>query len=178
MYFCPKCNFTFDIGKSTNLEVNEKNIIKKSADIFKKIENKEDLNFYKTDIKLDEIIKNSKYKKLTEEEKKSIHKLLEEEPIGGIEFKCVNCNYALEINESILLYELDMNNKIDKMKTLEENELYCKNPILPRTHDYICKNQSCETNKSNLKVKKEAVFYRENDSMRVNYICCICYYGW
>ena len=177
MYFCPKCHFTFDIGKSSNNIINEKNILKKSVDIFKKIENKEDLSNFKTDIKLDEIIKNIKYKKLNEEEKLQINKLYEDIQSSGIEFKCTNCNNSIEIKNSILLYELDMYNKNDKNKTIEENQLYCNNPILPRTHDYICKNELCETNK-NSKINKESVFYRDNNSMKVNYICCICYYNW
>ena len=94
MYFCPKCHFSFDIGKASNVDVNEKNSIKKVADIFKKIENKEDLFGFQTDIKIDEIIKNSKYKKLTDEEKNNIQKLYEEETINDIEFKCNNCNYC------------------------------------------------------------------------------------
>lgn len=177
MYFCPKCHFSFDIGKSSNVVLDEKNIIKKSVDIFKLIENNEDLSKYKTDIKIDEITKNSKYKKLSNEDKNKISKLYEDVPYGSIEFKCTNCNNSLEIKESILLYELDVNSKNDKIKTNEENQLFCNNPALPRTHDYICKNEFCDTNK-NSKINKEAVFYRENNSMKVNYICCICYHNW
>lgn len=177
MYFCPKCHFSFDIGKSSNVVVNEKVVIKKVADIFKKIENKESLTNYTTDIKIEDITKNAKYKKLSDEEKNNINKLYEEIPSSGIEFKCTNCNYSVEIKESILLYELDINSKNEKIKSIEENQLYCNNPILPRTHDYICKNEYCETNKNN-KINKEAVFYRENNSMKINYICCICYYNW
>jgi len=125
---------------------------------------------------MDEIIKNVKYKKLNDEQKLQIQQLFDEGVSSGIEFKCNNCNYTLDIKESTLLYELDMNTSNDKIKSLEETELFCKNPILPRTHDYICKNDTCPTNKN--KIKKEAVFYREKDSMKVNYICCICYNGW
>jgi hypothetical protein len=148
MYFCPKCHFSFDIGKSSNVTVSEKNILKRTVDIFKKIENNENLSKYSTDITLEEITKNIKYKKLSDEDKNNINKLYEDIPSSGIEFKCNNCNNTIEIQESILLYELDLNNKNENIKTLEENELYCNNPILPRTHDYICKNEFCETNKN------------------------------
>jgi len=177
MYFCPKCHFSFDIGKSSNVFIDEKNVIKKSADIFKKLENNEDLSNFKTDVKIEEITKNIKYKKLNDNEKTKITKLYNDVITSGIEFKCTNCNNSVEIKESILLYELDMNSKNNNIKTLEENQLYCNNPILPRTHDYICKNEFCETHK-NSKIKKESVFYRENNSMKVNYICCICYFNW
>lgn len=176
MYFCPKCHFSFDIGKSSNEINNEKYIIKKVADIFKKLENNEDITIFKTDIKIDEIIKNSKYKKLTDKEKEDINKLYKNDTINGIEFKCTNCNYLHEIKDSILLYELDMNDKIEQIKTLDENKLMCKNPILPRTHDYICKNNECITHKD--KNNKEAIFFREINTMKINYICCICYFNW
>ena len=176
MYFCPKCHFSFDIGKSSNEINNEKYIIKKVADIFKKLENNEDITIFKTDIKIDEIIKNSKYKKLTDKEKEDIDKLYKNDIINGIEFKCTNCNYLHEIKDSILLYELDMNDKIEQIKTLDENKLMCKNPILPRTHDYICKNNECITHKD--KNNKEAIFFREINTMKINYICCICYFSW
>ncbi len=177
MYFCPKCHFSFDIGKSSNVSIDEKNVLKKAAEVFKKLENNEDFSRYTTDLKIEEITKNIKYKKLSEEDKQKITKLYEEAPSSGIEFRCTNCNNSLEIDKSILLYELDLNSKNEKIKSIEENQLYCSNPILPRTHDYICKNEFCETNK-NPKKEKEAVFYRETNSMKVKYICCICYYNW
>ena len=176
MYFCNECNYSYDIGKSTNLEVDNKTIIKKTPDIYKKLENNEDLKNYKTDIKIDDIKKNSKYKELDDNQKKNIDKLYEDTISSGINFKCTNCDHSKEITESILLYNLDLNNKTDKISTLNENKFICKNPILPRTHDYICKNNECNTIKQ--KINKEAVFYRETNSMKINYICCICYYGW
>lgn len=176
MYFCNECNYSYDIGKSTNLETDTKTVIKKIPDIYKKVENKEDLKDYKTDIKIDDIIKNSKYKDLDDAQKKNINKLYEESNNSGINFKCTNCGHSKEIKESVLLYNLDLNNKVEKIKTLEENMFICKNPILPRTHDYICKNDKCDTFKKN--INKEAVFYRETNSMRINYICCVCYYSW
>ena len=112
MYFCNECNYSYDIGKSTNLESDNKTIIKKIPDIYKKLENKEDLKNFKTDIKIDDIKKNSKYKDLDETQKKNINKLYEESYNIGINFKCTNCGHSKEIKESILLYNLDLNNKI------------------------------------------------------------------
>lgn len=180
MYFCPKCHFIFDIGKSSN-EIDkptEKILVKKVSEAIKKLENNEDFSNLKAEFKIEDLIKNSKYKKLSQEEKNILSVLFEETSNSGIEFKCNNCNYIKEIKETILLYEFDNNDNQEKIINLEENELYCKNPILPRTHDYICKNISCITNDSNKKIKKEAVFFREKDSFRINYICCRCYYSW
>lgn len=180
MYFCPKCHFTFDVGKIISINnVNEtnNNSIKKVADVFKKLENKEDLTNLKADFKFEDLTKNAKYKKLNQEEKNNVAKLFNDTPTTGIEFNCTNCNFTKKIEETILLYQLNMVNNEDKLKTLEENELISKNPILPRTHDYLCKNNMCITNTNN-KIKKEAVFLRENNSFKINYICCLCYYSW
>ena len=193
MYFCPKCNYLFDISKSSNMTEDNRIIIKKAVDVFKKLESKEDLTNYKAEFKQEELTKNSKYKKLSEEERKILESIFEESSISGAEFRCKNCNFVEKINETVLLYQYETQTNNINIKTLEENELICSNPTLPRTHDYICKNVSCstnkinsdtnkkETNKKNKKEesnKKEAVFYRDNNTFKVNYICCVCYYSW
>lgn len=180
MYFCPKCNYLFDISKSFGSEINEeKKILKKVNDAIKIFENKESLKNYKADFKIEELEKNIKYKKLSDDNKEMFNILFQLNTTNGAQFKCNNCNFTKEIIESVLLYQYDTVDKIDKIKSIEENELLCKNPILPRTHDYICKNISCLTNtKSKENNKKEAVFIREKNSYKINYICCVCYYSW
>ena len=94
----------------------------------------------------------------------------------GAEFKCDNCNYSKQIIETTLLYQITMDNKLEKIYTLDENELITKDPLLPHTRDYICKNPSCITHKNN--DIKNYIFYKEKNSYKVNYICCVCYYNW
>jgi hypothetical protein len=179
MYFCPKCNYSFDISKSFGSETsNEKNILKKVNDSIKIYESNESFKNYKADFKFEELEKNSKYKKLSDEDKEKFNVLFQLNTITGAQFKCNNCNFTKEINESVLLYQYDTIDKIDKIKSIQDNELISKNPILPRTHDYICKNNLCPTNKNSKNSKKEAVFFRDRDSFKVNYICCTCYYNW
>jgi hypothetical protein len=176
MYFCPKCSYVFDISKVSDRIEDNRVIIKKTVDIFKKLENNEDLSNYKTNIKQEDIMKNIKYNKLTEEDKDNINKLFNEPVQTGAEFKCNNCNYSENITKTVLLYQYDVNNNIVNIKNLEENQLICNNPILPRTHDYNCKNINCITNTK--KAPKEAVFLRDKDSFKINYICCVCYTNW
>jgi hypothetical protein len=177
MYFCPKCSYVFDISKNSDGKNNDdKPIIKKTADIFKKIENNEDLSNYKTIIKLEDITKNIKYKKLDEDAKNNIEKLFEESIQSGAIFQCNNCNYVENISKTVLLYQYNINNSTVNTKSIEENQLICNNPILPRTHDYICKNPNCKTNTKN--TQKEAVFIREKESFKITYICCVCYNNW
>jgi hypothetical protein len=177
MYFCPKCNYSFDIGKSVGSDDSEeKQLVKKVNDIIKHYEAGTSLNNFKAEFKKEDLEKNSKYKKLSEEEKLKFEVLFQLPQITGAQFRCNNCSFAKEITESVLLYELDMSDKYDKIRSIEDNQLICNNPILPRTHDYMCKNLECPTIKT--KIKKEAVFFREKYTYKVNYVCCICYHSW
>jgi hypothetical protein len=178
MYFCPKCNYSFDIGKSSNTNINEEKIIvKKVNDVIKTFESGTSLDNFKADFKKEDLEKNSKYKKLSDTDKEKFDVLFHLPPLSGAQFKCNNCSFTKEITESVLLYELDLSDKSEKVRSLEDNELICNNPILPRTHDYNCKNILCPTIKDK-KIKKEAVFFREKNSYKVNYICTLCFYSW
>ena len=75
-----------------------------------------------------------------------------------------------------MLYQINLEDKVTRVRSLEENELTTKDPLLPHTHDYTCKNPSCITHKN--PSAKDAVFFREKSSFKLNYICSICYYNW
>jgi hypothetical protein len=178
MYFCPKCNYSFDISKSSlSNDDNDKILIKKINEIINLYETNEDLTKYKVEFTLEDLEKNVKYKKLNSTEKEKFNVLFQKNNLVIAQFKCNNCNYMKDINESILLYEYDITNNQTKLKNLEDNELMSKNPILPRTRDYNCKNLNCNSLKDK-KINKEAVFFRDNETFKINYICCICYHNW
>lgn len=179
MYFCPQCYYSFDIVKATDGSNKEDTrvVLKKPSDAIKKVELDLDMTQFKADFKLDDLEKNTKYKKLSEDKQELLKKLFEESSISYAEFKCNNCNFIEPIKNSILLYQYDVDNNNEYIRTKEENMLACQNPILPRTHDYICKNEDCPTNKDK-KISKEAVFFRDNNSFKINYICCICLHNW
>lgn len=178
MYFCPNCSYLFDISKSSKVSKNDdiRILINKITDVFKKLEDKEDLTKYKASFSKDEMTKNKRYQKLIEEDKIKINVLFEEIVSSGAEFKCENCNFTKQITETTVLYQVNMEDKNIKIKSIEENELTCKDPLLPHTHDYTCKNPSCISHKD-IKLK-DAVFYKERNSYKVNYICTICFYNW
>ena len=180
MYFCPNCSYLFDISKSSKIskdtDVDTRTLIKKLTDAFKKLEEDDDLTKYKAEFLKDEMAKNKKYQKLKEKDKIKMNQLFEEIVSSGAEFKCENCNFTKQISETTLLYQINMEDKVVNIKTLEENELITKDPLLPHTHDYTCKNPGCITHK-NIDIK-DAVFYREKNSFKLNYICAICYYLW
>jgi hypothetical protein len=177
MYFCDKCFYIFDITKSSKVskEDNRKSIAKVS-DVFVKLDENEDFTKYKADFSKEELYKNKKYQKLDETEKTKINLLFEEMISSGAEFKCENCNYTKQITETTILYQINMEDKVEQIKNLEENELTTKDPTLPHTHDYTCKNPNCMTHKK--PELKDAVFLREKNSYKLNYICCVCYYNW
>jgi hypothetical protein len=177
MYFCPSCSYSFDIVKSSATNQKDSRIkIDKLSEAFKKFEDAdEDFSKYVAMFSREETNKNKRYQKLDEPQKVNFNQIFEELSAGTAEFRCNNCNNVQQIKETILLYNINMEENA-KVKTLEENEFICKDPILPRTHDYTCKNPNCITHKDSK--KKEAVFLKEKDSFKVNYICNVCYYSW
>jgi len=175
MFFCPNCSYLFDINKTGNTE-ELKIILSKITEIFEKIESNEDLTKYKTSISKDEIIKNKKYLKLNDKQKDNINNLYTDNINTNAEFKCNNCNFIKPITETIILYQLNNDDKIIKIKNIDENKLLSNDPLLPRTNNYICKNNTCKTHK-NIELK-EAVFYKDKNNYKVNYVCCVCYFNW
>ena len=178
MYFCPNCSYLFDIAKSSKVtkETDIRSSINKIQDAFKKLEDKEDLTKFKAEFSKDEMAKNKKYQKLKEEDKIKMNQLFEEIASSGAEFKCDNCSFTKQIIETTLLYQINLEDKVVKIKSLEENELISKDPLLPHTHDYTCKNPSCITHKN--PGMKDAVFLREKNTYKLNYICTVCFYNW
>jgi hypothetical protein len=185
MHFCSNCSYLFDISKSSI--VNDKKISRVQSsdsetesltlnDVFKKIEEKDDLTKYTVAFTKDELIKNKKYQKLTDENKQKLNTLFDENIYSGAEFKCNNCNNTKQINETTLLYEVNLDNTTNnKIKNMKENKLMCADQLLPHTQDYVCKNPECATHK-NAKLK-DAVFYKEKNSYNINYICTVCFYN-
>jgi len=178
MYFCPKCSYLFDISKSSNtIKIDDTRIsIDKITEVLSLFEEGKNFSNYKATFTKEEINKNKKFQKLKDDDKIKFNQLFEELTSSGAEFKCNNCNFSKQITETTLLYQLNMDEKVVKNYSLEENELMCKDPILPHTHDYTCKNTSCITHKE--PKKKDAIFYKDGTTYKVNYTCTICYYNW
>jgi hypothetical protein len=177
MFFCPNCSYLFDISKSLKTQVTDDRIlINKVNDAFIKLDENVDMTKYKATFLKEDMTKNKKYQKFTDENKIKMNLLFEEQVSSGAEFKCNNCNYIKPITETTLLYQINIEDKLEKVKTLQENQLLINDPLLPHTHDYTCKNPSCITHtKPEL---KDSVFMREKNSYKLNYICCICFYNW
>lgn len=177
MYFCQNCSYSFDIIKSSNLSVKDQRIeILKINEAIKLYEEHKDMSKYVALFNRDETSKNKKYQKLDDKQKAIFNQIFDVITSSGAEFRCNNCNNIQPINNTVLLYNLNMEEKNTFTRTLEENEFICNDPILPRTHDYTCKNPNCITHKD-IK-RKESVFYKEKNSFKVIYICTICFFSW
>ena len=178
MYFCSECTYSYDIVKSSLSSeiVDNRTKIEKLPDALKLFESGKDMTLYSAIFSREDTNKNKRYQKLSDPEKIKFNQIFENVISSGAEFKCNNCNNIEPIKETILLYNINLEDNNIKMKSLEENEFFCKDPILPRTHDYSCKNPNCITHKKT--DVKEAIFYKEKDSFKIKYICCVCYYSW
>lgn len=177
MNFCSNCSNILDCVKSSAI-ISDKKIIK-CNDLIKLIENNEDFTNYKVEFNKNDILENKKYLKYSEDIKKKINILFDNSTqlTTSAEYKCINCGFSKPITETTRLYynNIDNDNTI-YIKSLEENELYCVDPLLPHTKDYICKNPSCITHKQH--DLKDSVFYKDKKSYKVNYICSICFHNW
>jgi len=176
MYFCPKCNYSFDITKSSST-IDDRKPLDDPVDALKRLKANKNLLNYKATFTKEQLNEHKVYKKLSDEDKRKLVVLFDEnKTFGGIEFKCMNCNYRKQIKESIRLYQVNIDAKFTSYKSIEDNKILALNPIYPRTKDYECKNINCITHKDSM--IKEAVYFREKDSYQLNYLCTVCYNSW
>ena len=177
VFFCPECLYSLDIGKSSNVDDydDDRKVININEAI--KLLSKEGTNFqdFKPDFNKNDLLKNKKYQKLSVKDKSSLN-LLFTNKVSEADLKCSNCGYKKQVDETIKLYEFNVNDKTSSVRTLEDNKLLTLDPTLPRTRDFTCKNVNCTTHKN--KENKEAVFIRIPKSYNLSYICTTCYFSW
>lgn len=204
MFFCPKCDNGFyitknlpDVNNINKQDGGDKNITSSSEsslnpqEIVDKIINQQKIN--KADyenINLDDIIKSNSYKKLTTKDKELVYntvndnignkikKDLEDKPTKAknpMHFICKNCGYHEPIKGGTMIIS-----KSDVKTNVGENKVnasdYIKVKYFPRTRNYACPNKSCESIKN--AEKRSAVFFREQNSFKVKYICETCEEQW
>lgn len=183
MFFCPKCSYSLDLKKSSlignkQVIVSTKKIQVKSvaSGINKVIKENINPSEIKPTFSKEQMLKNKNYIKLSIQEKNKMLEIFNQ--IGGASgamFLCNNCNWKKEINNTIKLYSFNTQENVKKISPNEYVMIY-NNPILSRTKDYSCKNKDCISHKNF--DKKEAVFFHDNNSLQVKYICGACYSSW
>ena len=107
----------------------------------------------------------------TENIDKLLNQLFNKSLIG---FKCNNCGNIKKIDTTFLLFKED---RRKTSSTLEfDPTILIKDPTLPRTKDYSCKNIKCSSIKN--PETKEAIFIRNRNTYNLIYICTVCNSSW
>jgi len=183
MYFCPNCDNVFDITK--HIEIKHTGGATPNYDQIVKdiIEEKEEINI--DDVDVNALTKSNAYKKLKSRQKEYVYnRVMDLMPLNkkNLEdgtkivnerayFKCNNCGYLQKIKNGTLIFR-----RVSKVRTESYETIDVKNvvhsDILPRTRKYFCTNSNCESHKD--PNKKEAVFFRLNNTYRIKYICLAC----
>ena len=175
MFLCPKCDYSYMITKNKNLS-DDKIKITKINQVFKILD--ENLNAYKFDFSLDKLKKSKRFAKLSKENQKRLIDNFGNKKKVEINtmFSCTNCSNKEPITTTVKLFEIRRDKETSKKLESYEIDFYINNPILPRTHDYICSNPDCITHLG--KGNKEAVFFRDKDSYQLKYVCTVCSHIW
>ena len=176
MFFCPKCNFSLDISKTIPQDIAGDIQLKNPKDFIDMFLDNELEGNIKIIFSKNDLIAIKDYKKLSDEDKNKINKKFIELNSTGHNlayFLCKNCQFITKMNEGTSIYKVSLNNN----KYEDNIDIRSKDNTLPRTKDYICPNDKCNSHKN--KTEKEAVFYRpDKNSYRLEYNCCICNIRW
>ena len=176
VFFCPDCLYTLGISKSTNLDTeDDRKIVSNVADVLKLVTKANDISEYKANFPKKDLTKNKKYQKLSMKDKNNLNMLFTSK-IYEADLNCSNCGYKKQINNTIKLYEFNVSDKTNSVRSLEDNKLLCLDPTLPRTKDFTCKNSNCISHKD--PKLKEAVFLKIPKSYNLTYVCTTCHYSW
>lgn len=188
MFFCDQCGYLFNItkdvrGKQIGGEIN--NALNTLID---KFENNESIleNDIKN-IKSNDLMGNDRYEMMTnKKQKKLISQIKSIDKSFFIEsdndkvetnntafFVCKFCKNYKKIPPNTTLYIKHYENSNDIEQQNYENQIY--DQTLPRTRNYICINDQCESHKKN--TIKEAVITK-NATGKVIYICTLCLHYW
>jgi hypothetical protein len=197
MFFCPNCNNIFDITKTpTQIDEEDKTPISEQEggqdlidETINKIINNENVSQSQLEkISINKLLENPTYKKLKSDKKEKVYNVIQDSlnkekknivknKLDKIDksnlafFICNNCGYSSNIKEGTKIFS-KTNDEISQTYTPDDYSDLIHSDILPRTRKYVCPNVKCKTNED--PSKREAVFFRKNNSYNVVYICTVC----
>jgi len=130
----------------------------KSAE-YKKLKNKQREQVYN---KIQDLLPNDKKKIMKEGIKQNSEKAY---------FICNNCGNRKQIEEGTLIFskvsaDIAQSYSSSDVKNMKYSD------ILPRTSKYICPNSKCESHTN--PDKREAIFFRMNNTFQIKHICQTC----
>lgn len=192
MYYCPNCSNLFTITNNIDNVINknnESNIKQKGGDVnyeklISDIADKKDVEI-PTNISLNKLVEVNTYKKLSLKDKEYVYNKISDSLVKKniqhtsnanatkkkIYFKCLTCGTHEEIKDVKLIFN-SIGSDISQSYVTSDFSNMKYSDIIPRTRKYICPNKKCPSH-TNLH-RREAVFFRLNNSFRVKYICLAC----
>lgn len=176
-FICKHCNFYLNIKKASNIPVIKVNTPTEFVNAIKTEEVQEyDINIERGDLE-------NFLKKKKEDERNRILERFDEliqQKRTATKFilKCSTCGSDYPLQPGTVIYSLNFRKQQSSFND-DYLELKLQDPTLPRTKDYICPFDDCETNVKGFDLaKKEAVFYRANGTYHLKYACCNCERSW
>ncbi len=88
--------------------------------------------------------------------------------------KCRTCGYKEENKNAVISKKVYKFNKTQTIATSNEYLVY--DNTLARTTKKQCANEKCPS-RSDEKLQ-DCVFYTDNKSLKLNYVCCVCFSEW
>lgn len=203
--YCTNCDNLYDLTKSVPLvsqsggnmsdtpdTVSSSTSVMDLDDLINKILNGDVINLKNIGtVTLTQLSKNPTYKKLQGKNKELVYnkfsdllpkKITDDNKELVVShtafFLCKNCGH----NEPIKHGTAVVRRSTDDLQNIGsggDNSKY-KNMIyasyIPRTRNYVCPNSQCKSHKDHN--AREAVFFRQNNSYRVQYVCTACTAQW
>jgi len=189
MEYCPNCNNIFNItkdGAQTGGVSSESASTEEEKLIAKLLTNKHITEKDLSNISLENLIDTLAYKKLKHKQKELIYnkiqdllpddqkKIFAEKPRQNLEkinYICNNCGYRKPIESGTLIFS-KVSNDISQSYSPSQVDDMKYSDILRKTRKYICPNDNCESH-TNFQ-KREAAFFRKNNTFKIQYICLAC----
>ncbi len=191
MFYCPKCLNIYNITKSIKTSDQLGQLGGSKLDvIIEKILSNEDIEDDKIKLDEDDLIQLNKidsYKKLQNKQKDYVFNYLNDmiqkkkiinkdnKIAKKMYFICKSCGNNEPIKEGSMIISRQSNKEITNETGFNSKE-YLEMKIYPRTRQYSCLNDKCESHKKS--EKKSAMFMRINGTYKIRYICEACETSW
>ena len=188
MFYCPKCLNIYNITKS--IKTPDQIGGSKLDGIIEKILSNEDIEDDKIKLDEDDLIQLNKidaYKKLQNKQKDYVFNYLNDmiqkkkiinkdnKIAKKMYFICKSCGNNEPIKEGSMIISRQSNKEITNESGFNPKE-YLEMKIYPRTRQYSCLNDKCESHKKS--EKKSAMFMRITGTYKIRYICEACETSW
>jgi hypothetical protein len=187
MFFCPNCNNIFDITNVSSSSEQAGGSKINYDEVIIKILKKESLDDDTIKmLSLNDLMKQESYNNLKSAHKEYVfNKVVDltkmnESQLKNTEMKkvmdtmyfiCKNCGTTKKIKEGTLIFS-KVSSDIAQSYVASDLSVMKYSDVLPITRKYICPDIKCESHTN--PEKREAKFFRLNNSYRLKYICMAC----